>query len=104
MKIKIKNLTFDCIIGILDFERITSQEVIINCSFEYTYKKDMFINYAEVTNRIESIMKLEKFELLEEAIIFIEKEIDKHYSIKNLSLEIVKPNILDNCQVSLSNI
>lgn len=104
MKIQIKNLTFNCIIGILDFERIEEQEVIINCSLEYTYTKENFINYAEVANTIESIMKLKKFELLEEAIIFIELQLNKQYTITNLRLEIAKPNIIDNCQVSLSNI
>ena len=37
MKIEINNLTFKCIIGILDFERIKKQRVILNISFEYEF-------------------------------------------------------------------
>ena len=48
MKIQISNLTFKAIIGILDFERIKKQKVIINLSFEYEFSKDKFIDYAEV--------------------------------------------------------
>ena len=43
MKIEISDLTFKCIIGILDFERIKKQKVIINISFEYDFSKDLFI-------------------------------------------------------------
>lgn len=32
MKIEIEQLTFKCIIGILDFERVKKQKVIINLS------------------------------------------------------------------------
>jgi len=54
MKIHINDLSFKCIIGILDFERIKKQKVIINLSFEYEFSKDKFINYAEVSNLIET--------------------------------------------------
>ena len=37
MKIDIENLEFKCIIGILDFERVKKQKVIINLSFEYDF-------------------------------------------------------------------
>ncbi|NCB13429.1 MAG: dihydroneopterin aldolase, partial [Erysipelotrichia bacterium] len=47
MKIEISNLTFKCIIGILDFERIKKQKVMIDLSFEYQFSKDNFINYAD---------------------------------------------------------
>ena len=40
MKIEISDLTFNTIIGILDFERIKEQRVIINLSFEYNFSKD----------------------------------------------------------------
>ena len=103
MKIHINDLSFKCIIGILDFERIKKQKVIINLSFEYEFSKDKFINYAEVSNLIETTMKKEKFLLLEDAILHIENLLNSTYNISNLYIKISKPKILTNCIVSLSN-
>ncbi|CAM3564430.1 dihydroneopterin aldolase [Arcobacter aquimarinus] len=103
MKIEISNLTFKCIIGILDFERIKKQKVVIDLSFEYEFSKDIFINYADVANLVEKTMKKEKFLLLEDAILYLERLLNKTYTITNLKIKISKPNILKNCVVSLQN-
>ena len=103
MKIEISDLTFKCIIGILDFERIKKQRVIINISFEYGFSKDLFIDYSEISNLIKSVMKKEKFLLLEDAILHLKNLLNNSYQISNLYIKISKPNILKNCIVSLSN-
>ena len=103
MKIHINDLNFKCIIGILDFERIKKQKVVINLSFEYEFSKDKFINYAEVSELLKTTMKKEKFLLLEDAILHIENLLNSTYNISNLYIKISKPNILTNCIVSLSN-
>ena len=103
MKIEISDLTFKCIIGILDFERINKQKVIINISFEYEFSKDLFIDYSEISNLIKSTMKQQKFLLLEDAILYIETLLQNNYKISYLKIKISKPNILKNCIVSLSN-
>ena len=103
MKIHINDLSFKCIIGILDFERIKKQKVVINLSFEYEFSKDKFINYAEVSKLLKTTMKKEKFLLLEDAILHIENLLNSTYNISNLYIKISKPNILTNCIVSLSN-
>lgn len=103
MKIEISDLTFKCIIGILDFERIKKQRVIINISFEYDFSKDLFIDYSEISNLIKTTMKKEKFLLLEDAILHLENLLNNSYQISNLYIKISKPNILKNCIVSLSN-
>ena len=103
MKIQISNLTFKAIIGILDFERIKKQKVIINLSFEYEFSKDKFIDYAEVSKLVKTTMKKEKFLLLEDAILHLENLLNNSYQISNLYIKISKPNILKNCIVSLSN-
>ena len=102
MKVKIKNLTLNCIIGILPDERINEQRVIINASFEYNYVNNHFINYAEVTNEIKNALISEKFELIEESLEFINNLLNNLYKIENLDLEIIKPDILDDCVVSVS--
>jgi 7,8-dihydroneopterin aldolase/epimerase/oxygenase len=103
MKIEISDLTFKCIIGILDFERIKKQKVIIDLSFEYNFSKDNFINYAEISTLIEKTMKKEKFLLLEDAILHLESLLNNNYKITNLNIKISKPTILKNCIVSLTN-
>lgn len=103
MKIHINDLNFKCIIGILDFERIKKQKVVIDLSFEYEFSKDKFINYAEVSELLKTTMKKEKFLLLEDAILHIENLLSSTYNISNLYIKISKPNILTNCIVSLSN-
>lgn len=103
MKIKIKDLTFKCIIGILPFEREKKQIVVINCSFEYNYKNGKFIDYSHVAKLIEKTMKKEKFELIETALEILTTKITSKYKIQNLKLQIQKPDILKNCKVSVSN-
>jgi len=104
MKISIETLTFKCIIGILDFERIKKQRVVIDIFFEYDFlDKDSFIDYSKVAAKVEKTMKEKKFELLEDAISTIEKQLKKKYPIKNLKIKISKPDILKNCIVSLEN-
>ncbi|WP_418181081.1 dihydroneopterin aldolase [Aliarcobacter lanthieri] len=103
MKIEIENLHFKCIIGILDFERLKKQKVIINISFDYDFVDNSFIDYSEVSNLVKRIMKEKKFNLLEDAIKTIEKILYESYDIKNLNLKISKPHILKDCVVSLSS-
>ncbi len=103
MKIEISNLTFKCIIGILDFERIKKQKVIINISFEYEFSKDLFIDYAEISELVKRTMKEQKFLLLEDAILHFESLLQDSYKINNLKIKIAKPTILKNCIVSLEN-
>jgi dihydroneopterin aldolase len=103
MRVDIEDLTFKCIIGILDFERIKKQQVIINISFKYKFEDGVFIDYSEISSLVESTMKKQKFKLIEDAIIFLEALVYKSYKINNLKIKISKPKILKNCIVSLSN-
>lgn len=103
LTIQIQDLSFKCIIGILDFERVTKQRVLINITITYTYENHYFINYAQVATLVKKIMKKKKFELLEDAIIYIEHKLYKLYKIDKLKIKIAKPDILKDCMVSLSN-
>jgi len=103
MKIKIKKLTFKCIIGILPFERKKKQNVDINISFNYKFKENKFIDYSEIVESVEKIMKKEKFLLIEEAIIHLDSHLNNNYAIKKLNISIAKPDIINNCIVNVSN-
>ena len=69
MKVQIKNLKFQCIIGILKEERKTKQKVIVNIKFNYNYKKQNFIDYSEVAQLVEQNLKKQRFGLIEDAIL-----------------------------------
>ncbi|MFA7083445.1 MAG: dihydroneopterin aldolase [Arcobacteraceae bacterium] len=101
MKVNIKELTFNTIIGILPFERTKEQQVVINCSFSYNYSNGNFVDYSKVAQDIKTAVQSKKFELIEEAILDIKKELKKNYPIKKLKLYIAKPTILDDCIVEV---
>jgi dihydroneopterin aldolase len=104
MTIHIEELSFECIIGLLDFERITPQEVIVNLELEYAYE-DEYINYADVAELIETTLVKNKYELIETALNELFNILSKAYPlIKKLHIKITKPNILPSCRVSVSNI
>ena len=103
MTIHIEELTFECIVGILDFERITPQTVIINLQIDYTYTNNFFINYVEVIHLIENDMIHKKYKLLETALNELEKKLLSTYpNIQSFNLKITKPKIIDNAKVALS--
>jgi len=102
MRFNLDALTFECIIGILDFERLKPQNVIIDAEIYYEYQ-NKFINYAEVADHIRTSMKQHQFTLIEEALISLHSSLKKDFSqILSLSLTITKPDILPDCRVSVT--
>lgn len=103
LKVTITDLSFECIIGILESERINTQKVVINLSFEYFFdeKRKDFVDYSKVASFVENTMIEEKFFLIEDAIIFLRKKLKTEFPIKNLWIKISKPDIMPNCIVSV---
>jgi len=103
MKIYIEELRFDTIIGILDFERVTPQAVVIDLTIEYDYSGE-FINYADVAQMIKKRMNEAKYLLLEDAINDLVKKLKQKFpAIKSLTLKITKPSIMPDCRVALED-
>ena len=103
MKIHVEDLAFQCILGILDFERETEQDVIVNLELTYAYN-DKFINYADIVMLIKSNMQNNKFLLIEDALENLSLNLKNKFSeINTLDLKITKPSILSDCTVSVSN-
>ncbi|MEA3288972.1 MAG: dihydroneopterin aldolase [Campylobacterota bacterium] len=103
MKVFIEQLNFKTIIGILPFERVKKQKVIIDISFEYDFKNGQFVDYSKVAYDVKRTMKKEKFELIEDAINSLQKKLIKKYKVRKLFIKISKPDILKDCKVSVSN-
>lgn len=103
MTIHIDSLTFKAIIGLLDSEREIEQRVIVDIEAEYPYSDKHFIDYAEMTSLIEENLKTERYKLLEEALIGLQKRVSTAYpSLETLKIKVTKPDILLNCKVALS--
>jgi dihydroneopterin aldolase len=103
MTIHIEDLTFEVIIGLLDFERDRPQRVIINLEASYDYSDNAFIDYADMVLLIQNELKGKRYELLENALLGLKEILTTAYpNIQTLSLKISKPDILPECTVSLS--
>ncbi|RLA62602.1 MAG: dihydroneopterin aldolase [Epsilonproteobacteria bacterium] len=103
MTIHIEDLSFDVIIGLLDFERDKAQKVIVNLEASYDYVDAVFINYADIATLMQAELKEKRYKLLENALLGLKDIIYSHYpQINTLSLKLSKPDILENCCVSLS--
>lgn len=103
MIIHIEDLTFDVIIGLLDFERDKPQRVIINLEASYQYTHEQFIDYADIVVLVKEKLKVERYTLLENALLGIKEILYATYPhIETLTLKISKPDILSDCTVSLS--
>jgi len=103
MTIHIEALTFDVIIGLLDFERDRPQRVIIDLEASYAYEDDLFIDYAEMVILIKDELKVKRYKLLENALLGLKELLYTTYpQLQTLSLKISKPDILEECTVSLS--
>lgn len=103
MTIHIEDLKFQCIIGILDFERVHEQDIVVELAINYHYENE-FINYAEVVECIKINTKKSKFLLIEDALSFLSSKLKEKFPLINtLHLKITKPSILPDAKVSVSN-
>lgn len=98
----IENLDLRAVIGILDFERLEPQRIIVNCFIEYEKDTKSFINYAEVVSIIETMLIEQKYGLVEEALEDIIQKLSESYKeIKTIKLKLQKPQIFENCVVGV---
>lgn len=103
MTIHIEALTFNVIIGLLDFERDKPQRVIIDLEASYDYKDNVFIDYADMVTLIKEDLKVKRYELLENALLGLKELLCTTYpQLQTLVLKISKPDILPECTVALS--
>ena len=69
MTIHIETLTFDVIIGLLDFEREKPQRVIIDMEASYVYESKNFIDYADMAMLIQNELKQKRYTLREDGLL-----------------------------------
>lgn len=104
MTIHIEALTFEVIIGLLDFERDKPQRIIVDIEASYRFEND-FIDYADIVALVQTDLKTNRYILIEDALNGLKDKITTVYpQIKTLRIKIAKPDILPVCNVALSNI
>jgi dihydroneopterin aldolase len=101
-KLYIDGLRVSAIIGILDFERESEQNIVIDAVIEYFKDGDHFVNYKYVAETIESNLKKREYGLIEDALKDIMIRIKEDYPmISSIRMKISKPDILENCVVGV---
>ena len=104
MRIEIRDLRIEAIIGILPEERHTPQPILVDLEADYRYDGERFLDYAALAEWIRRTLVEGKFGLLEEALMTLKEGIfDAHPFIDRLSLRLSKPEILPNCRVAVSD-
>ena len=103
MTVEIRDLTFECIIGILEHERTRPQRVVVDARIDYLYDAGNFVDYGDVVSHIKTSMQHNKFELIETALNAVSTSLKTDFSsIKSLNLTISKPDILPDCRVCVT--
>lgn len=99
MDIIINDLETRAIIGLLPSERDYPQRVVIDAIFTC---KDLplQVDYAKASYLIENVLKVEKFDTVEAALLELERKLKGAFPlILKLQLKLIKPDILANAQV-----
>ncbi len=92
----IENLRFECIIGVLDFERERAQAVEVSAKFV----AGEFVDYGVVCADFRREFAARKFEFIEDALGFFAGFFaDKFPTLKRLKIRVVKPQIIAGAQV-----
>jgi len=104
MRIDVRELTFECIIGILEAERTRPQRVIVDAVIDYDYVPGAFLDYAAVAETVKAVMLAERFLLVETALLTLTDRLKTRFpAMRTLRLTIRKPDILPDCIVSVSH-
>ena len=104
MKIHIDRLEIECIIGLLDFERVTRQLVTVDIEADYEYSTGSFVDYSKIVQGVSTHLIEQRYELLEDALVGVRDTIFESFpAVRDLYIKIGKPDILPDCSVALSD-
>lgn len=97
-KIFVKDLRVDCIIGILESEKVKTQPLLVSMELEKDLKEcaktgdlDKSINYAALSERVKSYIIQRKALLLEELAEELCKLILKEFKPESVTIRLNKP-------------
>lgn len=104
-KISLKDLQFNCIIGILPHERENEQPIILNVTLwlDFTNAANSgdiryTINYANLAEELQKFIRLSCFRLTETLVVKTGKYILEHYpQTKAVEVSVRKPQAIPGC-------
>lgn len=111
-KISLKDLTFDCIIGTLPYERENEQPIVLNVSLwldftQAAQNEDLAhsIDYAQLAEDLKGFIRLSCFQL-EETLVYrtAEKILMDHPKAKAVEVSVRKPCAIPDCAGAESSI
>lgn len=104
-KIYIEGLEVFSLIGVYDWERVTTQRLLVDVSLfvdlseaAQTDKVAHTINYAEVADCITLIAKESQCELIEALATKMIEAVLKQFKVDKIRLKLSKPDILPNAR------
>lgn len=105
MKIFIKDLTIDAIIGVLPHERHQKQSLVLNLEIitsqdlaAHTDNLHDTLDYAIIAARLTQFIEESQFQLLEALAYASGEMLFKEFAIQKLKLELLKPNAIPNAK------
>lgn len=111
-KISIKDLTFNCIIGTLPFERENEQPIVLNVNLWLDFTKaaetedlSYSIDYAQLAEDLQRFIRLSCFQLEETLVVACAKRIlENHPAAQAAEVSVRKPQAIPNCAGAESSI
>lgn len=111
-KISLRDLTFDCIIGTLPYERENEQPIVLNVTVwsDFTLaarNEDLAhsIDYAQLAEDLKGFIRLSCFQLEETLVVETAKYILDHYpKAEAAEVSVSKPMAIPNCKGAVSTV
>ena len=104
-KIYITGLEVDTLIGVYDWERVRTTQLLLDVTLDVDLSAAMqsddvadTVDYAKVAKCIVEVGKESTFELLEALGNKVMDAVLDNFTVASITLKIVKPNILPNAQ------
>lgn len=104
-QIRLRNIQFDCIVGILPYERENEQPIILNLTLwldfaEAARTEDLneSIDYAKLAEELKGFIRLSCFKLVETLVVKTAEYVLEHYPKANaVEVSVAKPKAVPGC-------
>jgi dihydroneopterin aldolase len=104
-QIRLKDVQFDCIVGVLPFERENEQPVILNLTLWLDFAQaaktedlNESIDYAKLAEELKAFIRLSCFKLVETLVVKTAEYVLEHYPKADaVEVSIVKPKAVPGC-------
>jgi len=96
IRVFVEKLTFECVIGLLAFERERAQEVEVDVFLD----AEEFVDYAFVCEAVKSMCVVGKFEKVEDVLEFFCEFFKKRFAtLRRFEMKLTKTGIIANARV-----